>query len=286
METVTAVPPRAKPARDHLWVLVIIAACCLLEVWASWVLIGSRSGFPRIGGKHGLPTDWTLAVTTEAYWGYALYSWLAAAPGPRSRRFAMWSAAAVFVLSLTGQGAAHLVPDGAQPPAALVVFVTALPVVTLALIAVLVHLRQADREDAEEDVRQDAKDAEIAALQARLEAAAGEAAPLREALAAAQEQAARAAQQIAQLERKLAAQTRPRKRANPGRAGRASARAKQAQEDDVSARTKALSVLAAEPDISGAQLGLRVGMSKRWGQDHKPELVAMAADLEEASDHD
>jgi hypothetical protein len=137
------------PRRDHLWVLVIIAACALLEVWASWVTIGSVSGFPRIGGKHGLPTDWILAVTTEAYWGYALYAWLAAAPGPRSRRFAMWSAAAVFALSLAGQGASHLMAPGKVPPDAVVVLVTAQPVLVLALIAVLVHLRQIDREEAE-----------------------------------------------------------------------------------------------------------------------------------------
>lgn len=145
------VPDHAKPPkrRDHLWVLVIIAVCALIEVWASWIAIGSMSGFPKIGGARGLSTDWTLAVTTEAYWGYALYSWLAAAPGPRSRKFAMWSAIAVFVLSLTGQGAAHLVEPGTKPPAALVVFVTALPVLVLALIAVLVHLRQVDREEAE-----------------------------------------------------------------------------------------------------------------------------------------
>src|SRR6478752_5182579 len=79
-------PAHAKQAhRDHLWVLAVIAGCALLEVWASWVTIGSLSGFPKIGGKHGMPTDWILAVTTEAYWGYALYAWLAAAPGPRSR---------------------------------------------------------------------------------------------------------------------------------------------------------------------------------------------------------
>jgi hypothetical protein len=155
----------AAPRRDHLWVLVIIAACALLEVWASWIAIGSMSGFPRLGGSHGLPTDWTLAVTTEAYWGYALYSWLAAAPGPRSRGFAMWSAIAVFVLSLTGQGAAHLVKPGTEPPAPLVVFVTALPVLVLALIAILVHLRQADREAIETEAHATAEAERLAALE-------------------------------------------------------------------------------------------------------------------------
>jgi hypothetical protein len=154
----------AAPRRDHLWVLVIIAVCALLEVWASWLAIGSMSGFPRIGGARGLPTDWTLAVTTEAYWGYALYSWLAAAPGPRSRAFAMWSAVGVFILSLTGQGAAHLVKPGQQPPPVLVVFVTALPVLVLALIAILVHLRQADREVIEALARKAEQDERKAAV--------------------------------------------------------------------------------------------------------------------------
>lgn len=268
----------AKPARDHLWVLVIIAACVLAEVWASWVTIGAKSGFPEIGG---VPTDWTLAVTTEAYWGYALYAWLAASPGPRSRRFAMWSAAAVFALSIAGQSLAHLTAGPHhKPPAAVVVFVTSLPVVVLALIAVLIHLRQKDREELAKAVRQDVKDAELAALRERLEALAGETAPLREALAAAQRDVEAGAAKRAILERKLAAQTPPRKRASRPRAKSAAARATQAQEEDVDARTKALAVLAAEPDISGAELGPRVGMSKRWGQMHKPDLAAMAADLE------
>lgn len=293
MNDMPAAPSHAKPARrDHLWVLVIIAACCLLEVWASWVLIGSMSGFPRIGGKHGLPTDWTLAVTSEAYWGYALYAWLAGAAGPRSRRFAMWSFAVVFVFSLIGQGASHLAPRGAQPSAAVVVFMTSLPVLVLALIAILIHLRQKDREESAQAEREAVQQRERVAtemaegdertvLRAELEALAAEVEPLREALAAAQQKAAQDAAQRAMLERKLAAQTASRKRANPPRAKSANARAKQAQEKDVDARTKALSVLAADPGISGAELGERVGMSKRWGQLHKPELAAMAADLED-----
>ena len=197
------------PRRDHLWVLVIIAGCALLEVWASWVTIGSLSNFPKIGK---LSTDWTLAVTTEAYWGYALYSWLAGAPGPRSRRFAMWSAAVVFILSLTGQGAAHLVRPGQQPPPALVVFITALPVIVLALIAILVHLRQADREEAAEAERiaaeaerqaaaERAENDERAALQA-------EVAKLTEAVSAAQKDRAEARAEAQKLAVKVEALTR------------------------------------------------------------------------------
>jgi hypothetical protein len=275
-------PAHARPARrDHLWVLAVIAICALFEVWVSWVTIGSMSGFPKIGGARGLPTAWTLAVTSEAYWGYALYAWLAGAPGPRSRRFARWSFAVVFVLSLIGQAASHLVPQGTVPPPEVVVFITSLPVIVLALIAVLVHLRQLDREESAEAEQQDMKAGEIAALRAELATEREALQPLRDALAGAQREAEEGAANRAILERKLAAQTPPRKRANAPRAKSASARAKQAQEKDVDARTKALDVLAAEPGISGAELGPRVGMSKRWGQLHKPELVAMAADLEQ-----
>jgi hypothetical protein len=277
----TTAPPHAdghpKAARDHLWVLAVIAAFALFDVWGAWAQVGDKSGFAV--GHTG--TGWTLTVIVEAAAGYFLFAWFSA-PGRRSRRFAMCSAFATLALSFVGQGASSIAAE-AQLPAWLAVFVKDLPVVVLALIAVLIHMRRLDREDAGTAARQDVKDAEIGALRERLEALAGETAPLREALAAAQEQAAQDAQQRAQLERKLAAQTEARKRATPPRAKRADARAAQAQEDDVSARTKALAVLAAEPGISGAQLGLRVGMSKRWGQDHKPELVAMAADLEEAS---
>jgi hypothetical protein len=66
-------------------------------------------------------------------------------------------------------------------------------------------------------------------------------------------------------------------RARPRKRARSAAR----RGDPEVAKRKALRILADEPDISGAKLAERVGMSKRWGQLHKPELVAMAADLEE-----
>ena len=137
----------AKP-KDHLWVLAVIAAAVLAEVWASWVGIGAMSGFPRIDR---IPTDWVLAVAVEAYWGYALYAWLAAAPGPRSRAMAMWSCAVVFVLSLISQVSYHelTAPAGAATGRRFVIgFASALPVIILALIAVLVHLRHLDRAEA------------------------------------------------------------------------------------------------------------------------------------------
>ena len=120
----------AKTGRDHLWVPAIVAVVALFDVWGGWTQIGNKSGF-----AHG--TGWTLTVIVEVYWGYALYAWLAAAPGPRSRRFAMWSAGGVFVLSLAGQASAHLAAHR-MPPAAVVGFVSMLPVIVLALIAILI----------------------------------------------------------------------------------------------------------------------------------------------------
>jgi hypothetical protein len=285
-ESITAAPPR----RDHLWVLVIVAACALLEVWASWVTIGAMSGFPKIGH---LPTDWTLAVTTELYWGYALYAWLATAPGPRSRRFAMWSAAAVFTLSLTGQGAAHLVAPGTKPSPVLVVFVTALPVIVLALIAVLVHLRQVDREEVAEVAEESALRAELRSAHAAREAAEAERQAAEAALGDAQREAAEATAKAEALTRKLAASAGAKRGRNAGRRNPATAGRRKGAEDpatrvpkDVNARAEALGILDTEPGISGAKLGDRVGMSERWGQLFKSEMVRAAPqgpDSKEAS---
>lgn len=291
MDAMPIQPAHAKPARrDLIWVLVLIAACGLLEVWASWLQIGALAGFPKLGA---MTTGWILPVTTEAYWTAALYAWLVDPAGPKSKLFAMGSGAAVFALSLAGQESDHLLAAAheAVPPVWVVGFVTALPLIAVALVAVLIHLRQTDRDEAAEVVRQAADEAErIAAeaaaadertvLRAELETLAAEVEPLREALAEAAKQAEEDALKRAILERKLAAQKTSRARANPVRAKSANARANQAREKDVDARTKALPILAAEPDISGAALGLRVGMSKRWGNLHRSELVAMAADLE------
>lgn len=159
-------PKHATPAapepkrRDHLWVLIIIGACALLEVWGSWLGIGAVSGFPKFGR---MTTGWILPVTTEAYWGYALFAWLAGAPGPRSRRFAMATAVIMFCLSLAGQECGHLIAAANQKaPEAMVGFVTALPLIAVGLIAILIHLRQADREEAAAAARAAAEAARLA----------------------------------------------------------------------------------------------------------------------------
>ena len=304
MDGMDCTSAREASRKNHLWVLFAIAFPAAVEVWASWVGVGSRSGFPVIRLPFGLPafsTGFSLAVGMEAYWGYALYVWLAAGAGPRSRKFAMQSAIGAFALSLLGQIAYHLMlaEHVAATPVIVVVFVAALPVTLLALVAFLIHLMHADRQDAEDAEERTAEEsartaaaaatadertalrAELDALRARANwSARADLATAQVGLETAQNEAAQAAQENEILARKLDAAGRARKRANQSRSGRATARETQMTKD-VDARTKALSVLAAEPGISGAALGPRVGMSKRWGQLHKDELAAMTADLEE-----
>ena len=267
-------PAHAKPVsrRDHLWVLAIVAGFALYDVWGSWTEIGNKSGF-----AHG--TGWTLTVIVEAYWGYALFAWLAAAPGRRSRRFAMWSAGGVFVLSLIGQGASHLAA-GRMPPSAVVVFVSTLPVVVLALLAVLVHLRHLDRVEASATEEVAMKAARLAAVETAEADERGqlraELEMLREEMRAAEcardeaaQEAADATAKAETLARKLASVSGSGRGRNghaktPATGGRTSAETQVPK--DVDAQAEALTILAREPEISGAQLGLRVGNSERWGQ--------------------
>lgn len=269
----------AKPApkRDHLWVLAVIAICALFEVWVSWVTIGSMSGFPKIGGEHGLPTAWTLAVTSEAYWGYALYAWLAGAPGPRSRRFAMWSFAVVFVLSLIGQGASHLVPQGTVPPPEVVVFITSLPVVVLALIAVLVHLRQLDREEAAETEERSAVRAEMDTLRAERDTAVSDLAAARTELAEAVAKAEVLAQKLARASGQKRTRKSPPKKAPASTPETPASSPPEVQvPEDVDTQAAALEILAKEPDISGSELGRRLGKSERYGCMLKRDLAGSA----------
>jgi len=263
----------AKPARRDilLWAVAVIAGFALYDIWGAWAEVGDKSGF-----AHG--TGWTLTVIVEVFGVCALCAWLAPA-GPRSRRFAMWSAVIVFVLSLAGQASSHLTARTQIPPAAVVVFVSVLPVIVLALIAVLVHLRHLDRAAAAEAVAVTAAAQELTALRADLLAQ-------REALSAAQSErdaaqrdAAEAAAEAAVTERRLAA------------ALAASAAAKRARKTpqkqtakapstkvprDVDVQAQALAIIAAEPGIMGKDLGPRVGRSERWGQDFKNNLAITA----------
>ena len=268
-------PAHAKPPRrDHTWVLAVIAACCLIKVWPSWVGIGAEAGFPKLGR---MATDWTLAVVIEAYWAYAVYAWLAA-EGWRSRRFAFWSAAVVFALSVIGQSAAPV-----MAATAVKVFANALPVIVLALVAILVHLRRLDREEAAEADERSAVQSEMDALRAEMEAQRAALAAARDERDAARRETAEVAAKAEVTARKLAAVAARSSRARkPAISSRSKGGASPATKvpNDVDAQAEALAILAGEPGIKGAKLGPRVGKSERWGQLFLKGLTTAAANPE------
>jgi len=272
MDGMTTTPAHAKSARrDHLWVLAAIAAFALFDVWESWTQVGNKSGF-----AHG--TGWTLTVIVEAYACYALFAWFGA-PGQRSRRFAMWSAFAVLVLSLIGQGSSVLAAQ-AVPPLWLKVFVKDLPVVVLALIAFLIHVRRLDRAEAEETERVRVEAAveaqkvaaehdDRAALQAQIEALTSE---LENAHLVASETGRRESEALMRAdaaERKLAAKTAQAKRS------------KATREDDLTTEMRALTLLEQKPELSaagmGAELGRQLGKSAATGRRLHSKLTAQGA---------
>jgi hypothetical protein len=292
MDDMPQTPAHAKP-KDHLWVLAVIAACALIETFPSWVGIGAVSGFPHFGR---MPTDWTLAVTSEAYWGYALYAGVVAVAGPRSRAFALWSAGGVFILSLMGQASYHLMAAAhrAAPPQWVVVFVAALPVIVLALIAVLVHLRHIDRAEvlaAEEAAIAAAREAaeaaaaadERTALRVQVEAQGEALSAAQSGLAEAQRETAEAQARVDALTRKLAASAGARNnRKAPAKRGSAVPATRVPRNVDVQA--EALTIITAEPGISGAALAERVGRCARWGETFKKNFATAAPAGPDAKD--
>lgn len=285
MDDVTASPAHARP-KDYLWVLAVIAVCALIKVSPSWVGIAAAAGFPRFGR---LPTDWTLAVIMEAYWAYALYAWLAAAAGLRSRRFAMWSAAGVFTLSLAGQSSARLV--GVKVMTA---FANGMPVIVLALIAVLVHLRQLDRadtakaeealRDAERETAQASAEAErIAELEAALEDALTAKEPLRAELETARSELARVTAKAEAAAAKLEAMSAQRKRKRTAQQS-----AKSAQAEDITTEFRALDEFQKDPELRkprmGGELARRLGVSAATGRRLHTKLTAQDRSGESLTD--
>jgi hypothetical protein len=166
-----------------------------------------------------MTTGWILPVTAEAYWGAALWAWLVDPAGKASRLFAMCSAAAVFVLSLLGQESDHLMAFAGRtaPPVGAAMILTALPLTTIALGAILIHLRQKDRDAATEADERTAVQAEMDALRAQL--AAAHAAREEDAivLAAVQASLTGARADVETLTRKLEAATARKRRTATGR---------------------------------------------------------------------
>lgn len=133
---------------------------------------------------------------------------------------------------------------------------------------------RAGREEAQaEAARHAAAEAERDVARAELEGAKSGLQAAQDARADAEARAARAEAEAARLARKLGAQNggpRARKEGPRQPSG--------AVPKDVDARAEALAHWLANPDISGASLGLEVGMSKRWGQDRKKEFESHTAE--------
>ncbi len=136
-----------------IWPLLLIAAPAAVAVWSGWVGLGQLCGF---GVIHPLPGIWdaarlntaiTLPVGVEAYGAYALTAWLRPGVPENVRRFARWSALGSLGLGMAGQGVFHLLSAEhyTRAPAAIVVLVACLPVVSLGLGTSLAHMLRTEQ---------------------------------------------------------------------------------------------------------------------------------------------
>lgn len=265
--------------KDRLWVVGLIAVAAAAEVWATWLGLGSLSGFPVLRlGKIAVATSWTLSVGMEAYGGYAMWVWLAAGGGVRSRAFAMWSSLGAFVLSLIGQVAYHemLARHAQRAPSWLIGFVACLPVIVLGLAAILTHLMQGDKRAAqaaaekkraaeEKAAIERAEADERVALRARVGNLEDELSAARGALETAQAETVEALARAERLEKKLAAMS--------GQQKTAKARGKQprnAQAEDLTTELRAVHLLDDDPELKqprmGGELARRLGVSPATGR--------------------
>jgi len=317
MNDVAPITAAVKPARrdNLLWVAALILVGGMTEVWASWLYIASVSGFPKIGA---MTTGWILPVTAEAYWATAVYAWLAAPAGGRSRKFAMRSAAVMFALSLGGQESGHLMAFAHRtaPPVLVVMLLTALPLLAVALIAILVELRQRDRAEAAEAAREAHEVSEIARLttetaawksawrqvtasaeagvqaarteaRTELDALTGSLETARTAIGEAERRESEATERAETLARKLAARKPNRARTKTPKAapnGKPNAAPETEVPGDFDARAEALEIWLENPRITGKDLGAQVGLGERWGQLRKTEFAKSAAGAERSDE--
>jgi hypothetical protein len=143
MESATSRKKRRK------WPLLVMGAGASVTLWSGWVGLGKFTGF---GEVHPLPGIWdsfhlntaiTLPVGMEAYAAYGVGVWLDRDNPARARRFACWSSIAALMLGMVGQVAYHELVAHQQraAPGWLVAAVACLPVVVVAMAAILHHLQ-------------------------------------------------------------------------------------------------------------------------------------------------
>jgi hypothetical protein len=167
-----------------------------------------------------------------------------------------------------------------MPPSVVIVFVACLPVALLAFAVVLTHLMHADERAAagaaEEATLQAALDAE---RQARLQAEAERDAARVETADAAEREATIAAEverlkSDAEQRQPDAAKPTPARRKTGAASPRVSPSASPDPDaDDIDTQAEALTILAAEPDISGSELGRRLGFKPSYGRTLKRRLT-------------
>lgn len=157
MEPSRSMEPAGGRKKRKKWPLLIMGAGASVTIWSGWVGLGRMTGF---GDVHPLPGIWdsfhlntaiTLPVGMEAYAAYGIGVWLDRDNPARARNFAKWSSLAALALGMTGQAAYHelVASHHAAAPGWLVVAVACLPVVIVAMAAILHHLQ--GEEDGETD---------------------------------------------------------------------------------------------------------------------------------------
>ena len=212
--------------RNHHWPLLLIAAPAAVAIWSGWVGLGSMAGFgivhplPGIMDSARIDTAITLPVGVEAYGAYALWVWLSGRGGERTLTFARRSAIGALALGCLGQVIFHLLAAAhwTAAPWPVVVAVACLPVATLAFAATLIHMTRADASAAEktESEKAAAGAAELAELQAAIEAERAARAAAETGLGDAEQKAAELAAKVETLTRKLTAALASKRTRKPG----------------------------------------------------------------------
>jgi hypothetical protein len=145
-----------------------------------------------------------------------------------------------------------------------------------ALVTIVLEARRRSEEQAAATARAVAKREAAEAQRHAEEVALRERQVLRESEFEKLEAELAAAQEAARVARSEARSAVRSSRTKKGRTARpAAARTARAAGDDWDAGLEAMKILAEEPGLSGAKLGLRVGRSKRWGQEFKRGLVSV-----------
>jgi hypothetical protein len=255
--------------RIRRWPLYLIAAPAAVSIWSGWVGLGQLCGF---GLVHPLPGIWdafrlntaiTLPVGVESYGAYALGAWLNSSTTSPARKFARWSAVGSLALGMLGQVAYHLMAAAraARAPWPVTVLVACLPVVTLGFGAALTHLLRSDATVTEPVSEPD--------IVPSLDTVTAPACPAPSLEWPAQREAVQSPARSEALR-----QTRPDKPVSvpaierPGHPDTAK-RTKPAK-----TTARAVAIVARTPDISGAELGRKLGLSERSGRRLLAQMAA------------